>query len=584
MDESTENSDATVSSEESPETTEPSHEEEESASETGEPTAEDDAEVALEESGEDVPLSVASFVPAALAEFDFGQITEESVSQTDIIDFSDQENEFLSSDLKQHALAFSILSGLFGFLLSAWIFLGHRAGPATEILDRRQAEGRVVRGRSHSGDSDYYGGLGHFSAPKIKPRGKIKRTREVPEWKNLTALDKIKVSKKKKKPKPKTVVAASVVENPGYRTAKARPTRIKKKRSLNDRESLSRLLYPRVDERPERSSLTSVEAAVKDSLILVPARGGTYTVGVVLDSSGKALISNLGAEMVNRVWGYNGSAYQATVLARDPQFGCALIQVRGGNFRTLPLAPAPPSRSEELVGFGPNRRDILSAWCDAGVGFGGAGFLVEGYLGRKTWGSPFFNNRGELTGMHFSSLAGAPGSGIHLACDSSAIYRLIRGYQGMGSPPYATTEREALAAIAQLAERASGRGKRGRVVAGAGLSDFELGMTSSEASKWVSSPTKSRPAPGRELWTSPAPPVQLLFVNDRLTTISSSFSGFSTPKGMSVGAAADNHSLSREFERFKLYPLLAVTPGLDLMLGSTGRVEEFVVRPKWTGN
>lgn len=523
-------------------------------------------------------LSVASFVPAALAQFDFGQITEDAIASDEMIDFSGEENEFLTGDLKQQALAFAILTSLTGFILSAWFFLGQRAGPATELLDRRQAEGRVVKGGYRSGDRDYGGGLRHFKAPRVKPQKRQKTTRDVPEWKNLTALDKQKKKPKKKKKKKPVTIAATADTKPGYLTSKIKP-RPRKKKSLTDRDSLVRLLYPRVDERPGRSSLTAVESTVRDSLISVAGNGDRYSVGLVIDSSGKALISNLAANRVDRVYS-NGRPLRARLLARDAEFGCAIIQVTGGSFPDIPLAPAPPGRGEELLAFTSSRRNIDSIWCDAGSSFGKAGFFVEGYLGRRSIGSPLFNNRGELAGMHFASLNGVPGSGIHLACDSAAIYRLVRGYGG--GRGYSSTESDALDQLVSLVRRGTGEAKRGRVVAGVGISDFKLGMTTDEASRWLSSPEVSRPGPGRETWRSPAPPVELLFVNDRLVAASTQFTGFSTPQGMTVGAQVDEPVLGRQFDRYKLYPHLAITPGLDIMLGG-GRVTGLAVRPKVTG-
>lgn len=534
-------------------------------------------DVAPEETPQEPATPEHPFVPAELARFDFDQISEESVSTTDVIDFSGEENEYLSGDLKQHALAFAILSSLIGFIFSAWLFLGERAGPATELLDRRRAEGRAVRvARSETGSYSSLGGF--FRAPRVKKKERMApRTRE---WKDLTALESVKVDPSTEPPekkKKKKVLAASVVDRPDYLTATRRTTS-RPGPARSDGGSLSRLLYPRVGERPDRSSLSSVEASVKSSLIVVRGPGGKDTLGVVLDSTGKALVSNLVAGQATQVW-TDGGRLNANLLARDPEYGVALIQIEGGFFRDLPLAPSPPARGETLLAFGPGSGGALSAWCDAGPSFGGAGFLMEGYLGRNTWGSPIFNDRGELTGVHFSSLAGIPGSGVHLACDSAAIYRLLRGYQGGGS--YNSTETQALRALAGVAQ-AQGETRRSRVVAGTGISEFGIGMSRDEISRWVSSPRKSYPGAGRELWVSEAPPVELLFIDDRLVAGYTSFTGFSTPGGLSVGLPVDNSVLSRQFDHYKLYSPLAVTPGLDLILGG-GRITGFVVRPNMTG-
>jgi hypothetical protein len=507
------------------------------------------------------------------------------------IDFSGNDDEFLSSDLKQQVLAFSILWAVIGFAFSAWLFLGKKVGPASLILDRRQAEGRVVDSSSHGSSTGYSSGGFSSRAPQVKAYEPPVPVRS-DEWSHLAKLEAgtspVELEQAEAKPKQREVVeidaevdAASTtpVKEPG----RTRPRPVKRHEQVAS-ENPDRLLYPVVSQRPEPSSLAAVGRQVERSMIRMVNVDGVYHVGLIVDSSGKALISDsfLQDGSIDRV-SINGEMLRTQLLVRDAEYGIALIQLPPGNYGpSIPLAPNPPARGEELLAFGPSPSRCLSTVVKAGVGFGQAGFLVEGYLGSSTWGSPLLNDRGELAGCNFSSLPDFPGSGVHLAADSAAIYRLLRGYDSQDASRYESTLSEAYARLTSLAgeTRDEDGTKKGRILAKVGVSQFFIGMSTEEAGQWVSSPNRSSGKPGVENWRSQAPPLELVFVNDRLVAVATDFTGFSTLTGLSMGARVDRQTLSRSFERFLLVDGLALTPGLDILLDRDGKARQFVVRPE----
>lgn len=510
------------------------------------------------------------------------------------IDFSESGNEYLSSDLKQQVLAFSLLWAIVGFAASAWLFLGKKVGPSSHILDRRQAEGRVVesasRGRSSDRHSDGFSSQVPTVRPYIAPGAKEKK-----KWGHLVKLEAGKnapapslpvAAVKASTPEPVKVAASTEVKKAPAPTLPARrvATRPEKRPAQVAKENPSRLLYPVTNSRPVRSNLTAVTRKVERSMIKMANLDGLYRVGFVVDSSGKALISDafLNDGSISRVM-VNGAFVRAEVLQRDPEYGMALIQLPPGSYSdTAPLAPGPPTRGEELLAFAPSSSRCLPTTVRAGIGFGQAGFLVEGNLGANTWGTPLFNDRGELVGCNFASLPSFPGSGVHLAADSSAIYRLLRGYDSSNSSSYSSTVGEAYSRLTSLAGESKDKDgvRKGRILAKVGVSQFFIGMSTEEARKWVSSPVRRSVASGVENWTSPAPPLELVFVNDRLVAVATDFTGFSTMTGLSMGARIDSSLLKRSFERYLLVDGLALTPGLDILLDRDGKARQFVVRPE----
>ncbi len=508
------------------------------------------------------------------------------------IDFSGQEGEYLSADLKQKAVAFSIIWAIVGALFSGFFFLRKPKGPASQLLDRRQAEGRVVHPRSNRSDSQAYASFS-AQAPSVRPYRRKPSNEEDP-WSTLAAVDTpksratptaIKENPTAKLPPAPRVLTAKL---PAPRhtappvVKRAAPVTLPPSKKSPPPEAIDRLLYPIISERPDRTNLTSAAGKGQQSLIRLANLEGQYHLGVIIDPSGRALISDalLQDGSLNRVW-YNGTQVRAEVVARDPEYGLALIRLPSGQYPALPLAPGPPARGERLVAFGPTTNASVSTQVRAGLGFAAAGFMVEGHLGTGTWGTPLLNDRGELVGVQISSLPNFPGSGIHLAADSSVIYRMSRGYDSGNRAAFDQTQRAVYARLTSLAiaSRGQDRQKKGRVIANVGVSQFYLGMDKQEASRWVPSAKKFTTSPGVENWKNSAPPLELVFVNEYLVAVATDYSGFSTETGISMGARIDSRYLSRYFDNFLLLDGLALVPGLDIVINSDGKARQFVVRP-----
>ena len=323
-----------------------------------------------------------------------------------------------------------------------------------------------------------------------------------------------------------------------------------------------------------------MEMKARGNLFVLANLRGEYEIGVGLDSSGRALISSAYAvpEYLSRIW-VDGTLRPAKLLGQDPQLGLALIQIEGASFQEIPLAPAPPSRGERLIAFVASGKGQTSVDCRSGMTFGQAGFFLSGGLGSHRLGGPLFNDRGELVGCHVHSLPEAPGTGIHLAADSAALYRLVRGYQGSGS--IATMQSEAVRALGDFLTDIENRGetKRGRVLPGIGLSDFHLGMRPKTTENWLSTPLKRNVSAGLELWTSPAPPVTLYFVDQRLALVASSHTGFATPDGLAPGVSVRPGQLTSEYLEIDFTGSSAITPGLDVIVYND-RIEQYVVKPE----
>ena len=511
----------------------------------------------------------------------------------DPIDFSGKDDEYLSSDLKQKVLAFSIIWAVVGFIFSAFFFLGRKNGPASQILDRRQAEAKVVGSSPSSTGASWDG----FSSRVPQVRAYLEPPpRERGNWKNLAQLgsEPAPSSAEPEQEETEKVEATTLdttVDNGSdiplserRRTRRSAARKDPPKLQASD-EDPSRLLYPVNPSRPEPSNLTTVARRAERSVIRLSNTEGEFHVGMVIDGKGRAIISDtiLGDGSLDRVW-VQGRMARASLLARDAEYGIALIEIDGGaELEPVPLAPDPPARGKELVAFGPSPSRSLSTVVKSGSSFGTAGFLLEGYLGSATWGTPLLNERGELVGCHFGSLPNFPGAGIHLAADSAAIYRLLRGYDSSNGSANQAVQEEAAKRLASLAfeNRDEAGTKKGRVLPDQGISQLFLGMSTDEAAGCVSSPSRDSGPFGMENWRSEAPPVELVFANGYLCAISTEYTGFSTPTGLSMGAPVDTSLLSRTFDSY-LYVdgVLAIVPGLDIMLASDGKVRQFVVKPE----
>lgn len=516
------------------------------------------------------------------------QVFEEPLCvEEELIDFSDRDDEFLCSEIKQQALSFAIITAVVGFALSSWLFISNKVGPASELLDRRLAEGRVVTKRSAGNGDSGYSPAG-FRAPRIRSADSDEFRRERPAWKDLPVVAKVEESSEEKSKPDKTrkIAKTSTGVVPGYKATKRTPVKrlSRPKKTTKVRKSdqdLDRLLFPIVASRPGRSSLQDVESKVRGNLLSMSDSRERFQVGLVLDSRGRAIVSSSFArsDYLNRMWA-KGKLRQGRLLAEDREFGIALISVSGGDFKDLPLAPAPPLPGEPLLGFASRGRGALAKRLYGGFSFGKAGFFLDGDLDGSSLGTSLLNERGEVVGAHFDELPGAPGRGFHLACDSSVIHRLLRGYRGGGSQGGTVSD-----AVNQLASfladiESVGEARRGRILPGIGLSDFHLGARDTEAKNWASDPDVKKFGNGIERWDCPAPPVSLYFVKGRLAIAATEHSGFSTTNGLAVGAEANYRELVKKQPSLEKSGDLLTASGLEIALDSDSRVASFVVKPE----
>ena len=505
------------------------------------------------------------------------------------IDFSTREDEFLSRDLKQKVASWAIISSILGFVFSAVIFVGRGVGSAHDVLNRQEAEGTSVFTRSRkslSGHVSYRG----FRPPKMKKLEKLEK-REKPAWTKIAKTQKQKAKKVAPKAKVKErknrVVEAEVSLVPAYTSAKtpkkrprriaSRPRKPKKSPGLDQ----DRLIFPKLDNRADEMSFLRVEAMVKKNLLTLKDRRGNYLLGLGLDSEGRAVVPNH-PDLRNFLGSvrFQGETAQAEILGKDADFGLCLIKIPGARFEEIVLAPAPPLRSEEVLSFTNSQRAFHPFQGRAGVSFGRAGVYLDGIFDADRFGGPVFNARGELVACHVGNLPGLGRSQFHLGADASVIYRLIRGYRNEKGNT-AKLEDSAIRRLVSFLESGadSGKKKRGRVLPGLAMSDFYLGMPSSEAQSKVSAPKKTRLGGGVELWTVPAPPLSLYFVRERLAMASTKHNGYSTERGLSVGADVDVKRLSKDHPDIRVSRSLVSLSGLDLWM-SANRVTEFVVKPE----
>lgn len=507
--------------------------------------------------------------------------------ESELIDFSDREGEFLTSEVKQQVLGYAIITSVLGFVLSSWLFVHHKVGPAGQILDRKGAEGlSQAQTVKPPPESEFRSGI--FHAPGVA--GFRKRPApQRPVWKDaadgmVAASESATETEEILEPK---VLKTSLGVVPEFRRtvpSKPKPPQaVASEKVLPPKVSLDRFLFPRVLSRPEPSNLSTVESHLAANMVVLSDGREQYYSALVLDPQGRALISSVLArpDFLQRVW-VHGKLRSAKLLATDSEFGLSLIQIEGeSGFQAVPLSPVPPSTGEHLLGFAQYSRESRGQEFRAGMPFGKAGFFLDGRVDRTVFGTSLVNNRGELVGCYISALPGVPGSGVHLAADSSAIHRLLRGYRNT-DVEFSGTEHDAVSTLlASLdGESVSEKSQRGRAIAGVGLSDFYLGMASGEAKKRVSAPKVTRWSADYELWVCPAPPVTLYFARGRLLAASTSSSSYSTVDGLAVGAGVDSGDHRRFFNPLFFSDLVSI-PGLEIRLGPDKRVSEFVVKPSY---
>lgn len=509
--------------------------------------------------------------------------------ESELIDFSDREGEFLNSEVKQQAVSYAVISSVLGFILSGWLFLHHKVGPAGVLLDRGGAEGRAVaKPVEPPRETDGYSAV--FHAPRIAGY-RDGPAQKRPPWKDVVGLAvSVETSEREAgKQNRRQVAETTLGVVPEYRRAGPRSQAVTqaaerpKEHRNSPLEDLDRLLFPRLESRAEPSALRSVGARLAGNVAVLGNGRDEYHGVLVLDSAGTALVSSAlaGPEFLGRIW-VDGKLCSARVLATDSEFALSLIRIEGGSgFQEIPLSPVPPSTGERLLGFAQSGRSSRSLEFRSGMPFGKAGFFLDGRLDRSVFGTPLLNNRGELAGYYVSALPGVPGSGIHLAVDSSVLYRLLRGYKG-GAEGFSETERDAVATLLASLGGEAGEDKvqRGRVIPGVGLSDLYLGMPIEDARKKVSAPEISRFGATFEAWQCPAPPMTLFFAQGVLLAAASQSQGYSTLDGLAVGADVDSGDL-RKLSDPLIYPDLVSVPGLEIILGTGERIAEFVVKPSY---
>lgn len=507
----------------------------------------------------------------------------------DPIDFSDRENEFLPRELKRAVLGFSVCWSVIGLVFSSWFFLRTSRGPAGEILDRRAAEGRILKVEPLRRSPSYNDG--YLSHP-FQVSSLIKSQAQDDRWSSL-----VKLNEEASAPSSSesfSALRSKVTLQLSTGDAPEKPRRLQRERfrtspspaKLNTPSSpgidLSRLLYPVSPDRPPHVGFARVADQANRQNVRVELPDGTIQVGLLLDSSGIALVTAQAANQGNltRIW-VGRERSSATLIGLDTSLNIALIQVASSFGATsVPLAPAPPASGEKLLTILPDLTGSTLTTSLAGVGFGSAGFTVEGEFRSSNGGSPLFNDRGELIGFYVKSLPGALGSGVHLAVDSAGIYRLVRGYKDKDSTDVGFTN-EALARLTSAAVQAQGAGalKRGRIIPGAGIGAFGLGMSSDEVKLLVTAPEVRDVGQGLTLWTSQAPSVDLYFIHDRLFSVATRFSGYATLSGLSVGARLGGAEVKREFSTSLVLDRTVLTPGLEVCLDAQVKAESFIVRP-----
>ncbi len=517
----------------------------------------------------------------------------------ELIDFSEGDEEYLPRELIRRVAGLALATGCLGFVFSALLFWERGMGTTIDVLDRRTAEaGQIVVSEQLVRRSDSRG-------PTVLG---FKRASQAPEefpdrdaWKSLSGLTKAprpeQVVEESPKPAPRSrepEQATRPIEVDEPWRAKAQSKRssqgqrpgveksLGRESELSAPEDLSRLLYPKAEERPPVIPYPEALRKARGAVVLLALADGEYAGGVVVSDTGRVVVASdlIGRTQSARFW-HEGRLLTGTLVHSDPEYGLALFELPGRGYEALPLAPAPPRLGERLFSFAPHQRDIFPILGSAGGKFKSAGFFFDGPQSLGSLGMPIVNLRGEMVGFHFASLPGVPGSGFHLAADSAAVARILRGYSGesSGATLSSTVEQgvEELAALSSRGAR-SDFVRRGRVVPSVGVSDLYLGMSTNEARAWLSGIETRSLGRDLELWTSPAPPLRLVFAKGTLVLIESEHSGYSTPTGLSVGALADAASLRRHFEDSIQMPRVVLSDGLEIWLDDQQRVRGFLVR------
>ena len=507
---------------------------------------------------------------------------------TEFINFGDRDNEFLEREVIKRAFFFGLSTFFIGLIFSSFIVAFRKVGPASELLDRRGAESKTQIQRTRVAQGRISGSSGSKSLKIAKPKRK-KDSRQLAAWQNVEPRSKAE-TKKRKNSRPKRVPRPEAVQktelavipkphSPPPQKNRTRKTTRSKKTPKPRKLKPERLVYPRTDQRPETQNADAIFSQIEQNFFTMLSPSGALSYGIGLDTSGRALVASASLEFGRPQIIIDGAPVAMSVLARDLEFGLALISLEGAEFQNIPLSPAPPVKGERILTFGGLARTTQGLG-RAGITFGRAGFFFLSDFPKENPGRPLFNLRGELVGLHVHSLERSPGLGFQLASDTASIYRLLRGYNSSESS-FHDNRKAALNQLSSFLLQADTEKstQNRRIVQGVGIGDFYLGMKARDAKKKVSSPEIQDLGEGLSIWTTPAPPLSLYFVNGYLASVSTAHDGFALPQGLSVGAEPDLKRLAKNHVGLRRNRNVLWSSGLEILLTPSSRVSRFVVKP-----
>ncbi|MCA9792310.1 MAG: trypsin-like peptidase domain-containing protein [Candidatus Eremiobacteraeota bacterium] len=500
------------------------------------------------------------------------------------------DEEFPRKEHLVFAGTVSLVTALAGFLLSYNLFLGPVKDGEIKRVDRRTAEGyreRVRQARQSQSNSrsapPTYTYLAYHRKPKEERRlaSKSMPVAPVPE---ATTAPEVKPSKPAPSPSPSASPRRSSDDRrrpkqTAHATTRPKPTV----------DAGPALVFPDIKKRPSLSSLDNQWSLANASLVRMADLEGNYISGVVVDESGLAVTrsSRLGPSHLSRTW-VNGSLGSATLVSRDPTLDLALIQLPPGSYKAVPLAPEGPGRGERLAYHDANDSNSYHPLEAQAMGAAGPGFFhFRGVTRDGDAGSPLLNERGELEGIVLGRMGGFPGHCFNLAVNSAGVYRMLRrANPDSGSnedPVSARTAAMLSETVPMLMDRTRPSRSNAKVIPGKSLGNFTLGMTEKQLESELGPPEARTLASGLRRLDYPANFLTFSLVGDRVVAIETTYSFYSTEKGLCVGTALDPIRLRREFDNYikerYLKGEVVLTPGLELELDDDVKVSKIVVVP-----
>ncbi|MGE0488351.1 MAG: serine protease [Vulcanimicrobiota bacterium] len=498
------------------------------------------------------------------------------------------DEEFPRKEHLVFAGTVSLVTALAGFLLSYNLFLGPAREQELKRVDRRTAEGyreRVRQARQSQSNGrtapPNYTYLAYHRKPK-EERRLPSQPMPVSPLPEATAAPETKPSRPTPSPSPSA--------SPRRTTEQPRRPRETAHNSPKPAVDLgSALVFPDVQKRPSLSSLDNQWSLANPGLVRMADLEGNYISGVVVDESGLAITrsSRLGPSHLSRTW-VNGSLGTATLVSRDPTLDLALIQLPPGSYRAVPLAPEAPNRGERLAYHDANDSNSYHALSAQAMGPAGPGFFhFRGVTRDGDAGSPLLNERGELVGIVLGRMGGFPGHCYSLAANSAGIYRMLRRANpdsGSNEDPVSTRTSEMLAeAVPMLMDRTRPSRSNAKVVPGKSLGNFTLGMSEKQLENELGPPDARTLSSGLRRLAYPANFLTFSLVGDRVVAIETTYSFYSTDKGLCVGTSLDSIRLRRDFDNYikesYLKGEVVLTPGLELELDEDVKVSKIVVVP-----